>query len=84
VIPFTDPATALTPLERGSFSPPTSENPLDSAPAVLGDAPAAFLRSPYALAPQGGVTPTHRNHSHRLSQQVTYERDPVSRPRRHS
>ena len=37
----------------------------------LGDAPAALLRSPYGLAPQGGATPTlHTNISHRLSQQV--------------
>ncbi len=71
VIPFTDPAKALRSIESGSFSAPRGENVSNSAPGALGDAPAALLRSPYGLAPQGGGTPTlHKNNSHRLSQQV--------------
>jgi putative transposase len=71
VIPFSDPAKALRSLERSSFSTPRSENVPDSAPGALGDAPAALLRSPSGLAPQGGGTPTlHEDNSHRLSQQV--------------
>ena len=71
VIPFTNPAKALRSPESGSQSTPPGENVPDSEPGALGDAPAALLRSPYGLAPQGGATPTlHTNISHRLSQQV--------------
>jgi putative transposase len=71
VIPFVDPAKALRSTENVSFSTPTGENVSDSAPGALGSAPAALLRSPSGLAPQGGGSPTlHMNHSHRLSQQV--------------
>jgi putative transposase len=71
VIPFTDPAKALRSTESSSLSTPAGENRPGSAPGVIGDAPAALLRSPYGLAPQGGGTPTlHINNSHRLSQQV--------------
>jgi hypothetical protein len=71
VIPFTDPAKALRSPENSSSSVPTGENVPDSAPAAVGGAPAALLRSPSGLAPQGGGTPTlHINNSHRLSQQV--------------
>ncbi len=71
VIPFTDPAKALRSPENGSSSTLTGENVPDSAPGAVGDAPAALLRSPYGLAPQGGATPTlHINSSHQPSQQV--------------
>ena len=71
VIPFTDPAKALRSPESGSFSTSPGENVPDSESGTLGDAPAALLRSPYGLAPQGGATPTlHTNISHQLSQRV--------------
>jgi putative transposase len=71
VIPFTDPAKAFRSTERSLFSTPTGENMAHAAPGPLGDAPAALLRSPSGLAPQGGGPPTlHTNNSHRLSQQV--------------
>jgi hypothetical protein len=71
VIPLTDPAKALRSPERSCFSTPAGENAANSPPGAVGDAPAALLRSPYGLAPQGGGTPNlHTNNSHRLSQQV--------------
>jgi putative transposase len=71
VIPFTDPAKALRPIENGSFSTPAGENSLHSPPGAVGDAPAALLRSPSGLATQcAGTTTLHINDSHRLSQQV--------------
>ena len=71
VIPFSDPAKALRSAERGSFSPPMSENQPASAPGTDQDAPAGLLRSPYGLAPQHGGSPTlHANNTHQLSQQV--------------
>jgi putative transposase len=45
VIPFTDPAKALRSPENSSSSVPTGENVPDSAPAAVGGAPAALLRS---------------------------------------
>jgi len=71
VIPFTDPAKALRSTERSSLSTPPRANVPDPVPGAVGSAPAALLRSPYGLAPQGGASPTlHTNHGHRLSQQV--------------
>jgi putative transposase len=71
VIPFTDPAKAVRSSENDSLSAPRSENVPDSASGALGSAPAALLRSPSGLAPQGGSSPTlHPNHGHQLSQQV--------------
>jgi len=72
VIPFVDPAKALRSTESVAFSKtPPGENVSDSAPGAVGDAPAALLRSPSGLAPQGGGSPTlHTIHGHQLSQQV--------------
>ena len=71
VIPIADPAKALRSSENGSFSTPPDESVSDSAPRALSSTPAALLRSPSGLAPQGGCTPTlHTRHGHQLSQQV--------------
>ena len=71
VIAFSDPAKVLRSPEKGSSSTPNGEKAPNPAPGAVGDAPAALLRSPYGLAPQGGGSPTlHTNHGHRLSQQV--------------
>jgi putative transposase len=71
VIPFADPAKALRSTENVSFSTPPRENVSDSASGAVSSPPAALLRSPYGLAPQGGGSPTlHTNNSHQLSQQV--------------
>ncbi len=72
VIPFTDPAKVLRSIESGSDSPTRGENHAQPPPRAAGAAPpAALLRSPYGLAPQGGDSPTlQTNNSHQLSQQV--------------
>lgn len=71
VIPFTGPAKALRSEENASFSPAPGENRGETPLPADRDAPAALLRSPYGLAPQGGGTPTlPTDNSHRLSQQV--------------
>ena len=71
VIPFTKLAQGLRSTENVSFSAPPGENVSDSGPGALDSAPAALLRSPYGLTPQGGGSPTlQTNHGHQLSQQV--------------
>ena len=71
VVPFADPAKALRSTEHVSFSTPPGENVPDPPPGAIGNAPAALLRSPSGLAPQGGGSPTlHTHHGHQLSQQV--------------
>jgi putative transposase len=71
VIPFTDPPKVLRSPESAPFSPMIDEKRRESAPGADHDAPAALLRSPYGLAPQGGGTPTlHQDNAHQLSQQV--------------
>ena len=71
MIPFANPVKALRSAENAPFSALTGGNHSEPVPGPAHDAPAALLRSPYGLPPQGGGTPTlHTNNSHQLSQQV--------------
>src|SRR5205823_3457011 len=72
VIPFTDPAKALSMPKSASISRPSGESRPNSPPGPDHDAP-VLLRSPYGLAPQHSGSPTlHPNNTHQLSQQVDH------------